>query len=76
MWYRLKLTLNTGTTIEYDHTPVTGNSKLYTFTVIADSEFTGFYMIGAESGCQIIVLVGIRRPVVCSFSFNLAAFDG
>ncbi len=44
MWYRIRLTLNTGRTPqpEYNATPGTGTNTLYTFTVAAGYEFLGF----------------------------------
>ncbi len=53
MWYRLRLTLNTGRTPqpEYDHTPSTGTNTLHIFTISAGQEFVGFYMGGFSSGC-------------------------
>ncbi len=33
MWYRIRLTLNTGTIQEYDQRPGTGTDTLYTYTV-------------------------------------------
>ncbi len=46
MWYRLRLTLNTGAKPEYDSTPGTGTDTLYTFKIPVGKEFTGFYVDG------------------------------
>ncbi len=76
MWYRLKLTLNTGVTKEYDQTPATGTNTLYTYTVLAGEEFTGFWMRGALIGCEVKCLEAISRAAVCSISIDLSAIDG
>ncbi len=53
MWYRIRLTLNTGRTpqSEYNATPGTGTNTLNIFTIPSGEEFTGFYIEGASSGC-------------------------
>ncbi len=51
MWYRIRLTLNTGLTKEYNATPGTGTNTLFTFTIPSGQEFTGFNFFGTESGC-------------------------
>ena len=53
LWYRIKLTLNTGRTPqpEYNATPGTGLNTLYTFTAATGQEFTGIGLNGASSGC-------------------------
>ena len=75
MWYRLKLTLNTGETKEYNQTPATGTDTLYTFTILAGQEFTGFEIWGDSSGCIVTWLEGIYRPVVCSISIDLSSIN-
>ncbi len=78
MWYRIKLTLNTGRTPqpEYNATPGTGTDTLYTYTVPAGREFTGFYIDGAWSGCKVTYLAARSRAAVCSISINLSSIDG
>jgi hypothetical protein len=43
MWYRLRLTLNTGTIQEYNPAHA-GIDTLYTYTVPTGEEFTGFFI--------------------------------
>ena len=58
MWYRIRLTLNTLAQLEYN--PAHGGTDtLYTYTVQAGSEFTGFRIFGASSGCKVIALYGL-----------------
>ena len=42
-WYRIKLTLNSGATQEYNPTHA-GIDTLHTFTIPSGEEFTGFWM--------------------------------
>jgi hypothetical protein len=52
MWYRIRLTLNTGRTPQPEYNPTHGGTDtLYTYTVPAGKEFTGFRIIGASTGC-------------------------
>jgi hypothetical protein len=50
MWYGLRLTLNTGAQLEYNPTRA-GTDTVYTFTVPAGWEFTGFNVDGGPGGC-------------------------
>ena len=49
-WYRIKITLNSGVTQEYNHAHA-GIDTLHTFTIPPGEEFTGFYVGRAWSGC-------------------------
>ena len=53
MWYRLKITLHSLPTVEYNATPSSGANTLHTFTVPADKEFTGFYMEPYTTDCVV-----------------------
>jgi hypothetical protein len=75
MWYRIRLTLNTGAQLEYNPTHG-GTDTLFTFTVPVGEEFTGFRIWGASSGCIVPALFGISRPAVCSISVDLSLIDG
>jgi hypothetical protein len=75
MWYRIRLTLNTGAQPEYN--PAHGGTDtLYTYPIPAGEEFTGFVIYGASSGCRVTDLYGISRPAVCSISIDLSLIDG
>ncbi len=77
MWYRLRLTLNTGATKEYN--PPHDDSStdiLYTYTIPAVEEFTGFFIEGASSECQVRSLIVYSRAAVCSISIDLSAING
>ncbi len=50
MWYRIRLTLNTGVTKEYNPTHG-GTDTLFTYTIPTGKEFTGLGISGASSGC-------------------------
>ncbi len=49
-WYRIRLTLNTGAQPEYNPTHA-GTDTLFTYTIAAGEEFTGFSIKGVLSGC-------------------------
>ena len=53
MWYRLKITLHSLATLEYDATPAGSTNKLHDFTLPAGKEFTGFYMEGYSTDCAV-----------------------
>ena len=53
MWYRLKITLRSLATVEYDATPSGSANTLHTFTVPAGQEFTGFYMESYSTDCAV-----------------------
>jgi hypothetical protein len=75
MWYRLKLTLNTGTIQEYNPTHG-GTDTLYTYTVKDGREFIGFHIRGASGGCYVNQLLVISRAAVCSISIDVSAING
>jgi hypothetical protein len=75
LWYRIRLTLNTGAQPEYNPTHG-GTDTLYTYTVPAEQEFTGFLMWGKSSGCQITELRAISRADICSISIDLSLTNG
>jgi hypothetical protein len=74
MWYRIRLTLNTGATKEYNPTHA-GTDTLYTYTIPPSYEFTGFIIYGASSGCEVTYLRALARPAVCSISIDLSSID-
>ncbi len=53
MWYRLRITLHSLKTVEYDATPSGSVNTLHTFTVPAGKEITGFYMEGYDTDCVV-----------------------
>jgi hypothetical protein len=75
-WYRVRLTLNTGTMPEYDATPSTGTNTLYSFVIAAGEEFTGFNIYGKASGCSLASLIALSRPATCSIYINLSTVNG
>ena len=53
MWYRLKITLRSLATVEYDATPPGSSNTLHTFIVPNGQEFTGFYMESYSTDCAV-----------------------
>jgi hypothetical protein len=77
LWYRLTLTLSSGTTQEYNAMPTGSSSslyKLYTFQIPTGYEFTGIYAGGVSSLCEIRRFLAVYRT--CSISIDLSAIDG
>ena len=65
-WYRIKLTLNTGSITEYDRTPTATTNTPFTFTIPKGKEFTGFSIYAGCSDCLIEQLLVVVRPATCS----------
>ena len=53
LWYRLKITLHSLATVEYDETPSGSTNTLHNLTVPAGKEFTGFFMEGYSTNCVV-----------------------
>ena len=75
LWYRLKLTLNSGATQEYNPA-YTGIDTIHTFEIPAGQEFTGFSVNGALSGCEISDLLVVTRAAVCTVSWDSSQVTG
>jgi hypothetical protein len=75
MWYRIRLTLNTGAQPEYNQPQIISTETLYTYTIQNGEEFTGFGITGATTGCKISALFALSRAAACSIGIELSAID-
>ena len=66
-WYRIKITLNSGVTREYNPTHG-GIDTLHKFPIPPGKEFIGFYIYGGGDGCLIITLMVIVRSSTCDLN--------